>query len=88
VGLEPVVPRGAYYTLADCTPFGMDDAKFAERLVAELGVACVPGSSFFSREPDPGLRGHAPRYVRFTFCKTMDTLDAAAERLAGLEAWR
>ena len=82
-GLEPVVPRGAYYMLADCSRFGMDDTAFAKRLVAELGVACVPGSSFF--RADAPERSH---YVRFAFCKTMDTLDAAAERLAGLGDWR
>ena len=94
-GLEPVVPRGAYYMLADCSPFAPPgagaDVAFAQRLIAELGVACVPGSSFYRA---PGTMG-APagpsagsRYVRFAFCKTMDTLDAAAERLAGLGDWR
>jgi aspartate/methionine/tyrosine aminotransferase len=76
VGLEPVVPRGAYYALADCSPFSDDDVRFAQWLVADVGVACVPGSSFFR----PGSPG-ATKYVRFAFCKTMDTLDQAAERL-------
>jgi aspartate/methionine/tyrosine aminotransferase len=79
VGLEPVVPAGAYYTLADCTPFADSDEEFALRLVRDVGVACVPGSSFFTPE-SPQRR----RWVRFAFCKTMETLDEAAERLSSL----
>ncbi|MBA2528347.1 MAG: aminotransferase class I/II-fold pyridoxal phosphate-dependent enzyme [Euzebyales bacterium] len=81
VGLEPVGPEGAYYTMADCSPFGLDDVGFAKRLVTELGVACVPGSSFF-REA-----GRGTGIVRFAFCKQLPTLEAAAERLAGLAGW-
>jgi aminotransferase len=81
VGLEPVVPRGAYYTMVDCSPFADSDVDFAKRLVTDLGVACVPGSSFF-REPRLGAG-----IVRFAFCKELSTLQAAAERLAGLSAW-
>ncbi|MDP9405837.1 MAG: aminotransferase class I/II-fold pyridoxal phosphate-dependent enzyme [Actinomycetota bacterium] len=81
VGLEPVVPRGAYYTMVDCSPFAASDVEFAKRLVTELGVACVPGSSFYS---NPALGAGT---VRFAFCKQRSTLEAAAERLDGLRHW-
>lgn len=48
---------------------------FVRHLVTEVGVAAVPGSSFFS---DPA---HGRRHVRFCFCKKDETLAAAAERL-------
>jgi aminotransferase len=75
-GFAPRRPEGAYYVLCDITPFGFDDdTKFARWLVSEVGVAGVPGSSFYS---EPGLGKHL---IRFTFCKTHDVLEAAAERL-------
>jgi aspartate/methionine/tyrosine aminotransferase len=73
------VPRGAYYIMTDIGGFGFpDDVSFAEHLVKEIGVASVPGSSFYSR---PELGAHQ---VRFAFCKTDATLDEAARRLLGL----
>jgi aspartate/methionine/tyrosine aminotransferase len=81
VGLEPIVPSGAYYTMADCSPFAGSDVDFAKRLITEVGVAVVPGSSFF-REPELGSG-----WVRFAFCKEMTTLEAAAERLAEVASW-
>jgi aminotransferase len=80
-GLTPIVPRGAYYTMVDCSPFAADDVAFSTRLIAELGVACVPGSSFYSR---PALGAGT---VRFAFCKQTATLEAAGERLTGLAGW-
>jgi aspartate/methionine/tyrosine aminotransferase len=75
-GFAPRWPEGAYYVLCDITPFGFDDdTKFAHWLVSEVGVAGVPGSSFYS---EPALGKHL---IRFTFCKTHDVLAAAAERL-------
>jgi len=75
-GFAPRRPEGAYYVLCDITPFGFDDdTAFARWLVAEVGVAGVPGSSFYS---EPALGKHL---IRFTFCKTHDVLTAAAERL-------
>jgi aminotransferase len=75
-GFSPNTPEGAYYVLCDIRPFGFkDDVAFANWLVTEVGVAGVPGSSFFSR---PELGRHL---IRFTFCKTADLLDAAGERL-------
>ena len=75
-GFAPRKPEGAYYVLCDITPFGFDDdTTFAHWLVSEVGVAGVPGSSFYS---EPALGKHL---IRFTFCKTNDVLTAAAERL-------
>jgi aspartate/methionine/tyrosine aminotransferase len=76
-GFAPRTPEGAYYVLCDIAPFGFDDdVAFAHWLVGTVGVAGVPGSSFYSR---PELGRHL---IRFTFCKTHDVLTAAAERLA------
>jgi len=75
-GFAPRRPEGAYYVLCDITPFGFDDdTAFARWLVSEVGVAGVPGSSFYS---EPVLGRHL---IRFTFCKTNDVLEAAAKRL-------
>ena len=76
-GFRPRSPEGAYYILCDISEFGApDDVTFARRLVAEVGVAAVPGSSFFSR-PELGRN-----LIRFTFCKTDDVLREAGDRLA------
>ena len=76
-GFRPQLPEGAYYILCDISGFAAgDDVTFARRLVAEVGVAAVPGSSFFSR-PELGRD-----LIRFTFCKTDDLLREAGERLA------
>jgi aspartate/methionine/tyrosine aminotransferase len=72
-------PRGAYYIMTDISAFGFpDDISFAKYLVREIGVAAVPGSSFYRNHADG--RNH----LRFTFCKTAKTFQAAAERLAKL----
>jgi aminotransferase len=80
-------PQGAYYVLVDIAEFidrnagkRFDDVYFAEWLTRRVGVAAVPGSSFF-REP-------VRNYVRFHFAKRQATLDAAGERLLRLrELW-
>jgi len=75
-GFSPNTPEGAYYVLSDIRPFGFkDDVAFAKWLVTEVGVAGVPGSSFFSR-PELGRD-----LIRFTFCKTADLLEDAGARL-------
>jgi aminotransferase len=74
-------PAGAYYVMTDIrdiTRAGEDDVAFAHRLIREPGVAAVPGSSFFSH---PDLGRHK---LRFAFPKRLETLAAAAERLARL----
>jgi aminotransferase len=77
-GFRIFVPEGAYYILAEIGDFGMNDVQFCDWLVREVGVAAVPGSSFY-RHPDLG-RG----LIRFTFCKREETLREAARRLARL----
>jgi aspartate/methionine/tyrosine aminotransferase len=72
-------PRGAYYVMTDIGDLvgpEEDDVAFAHRLIREPGVAAVPGSSFFSR-PELGRSK-----LRFAFPKTLETLRAAADRLA------
>lgn len=76
-------PRGAYYVMTDISAFGFDDdVTFTKYLVKEIGVAAVPGSSFYN-DPRDGAR-----QVRFAFCKRADTLDEAAKRLGKLRAQR
>src|SRR3989442_52389 len=80
VGFKSVRPDGAYYIMADHTPFGLeDDRSFTKHLVEDIGVAVVPGSSFFS-DPEDGRA-----YVRFMFSKRDETLQEAATRLRKLE---
>ncbi len=80
-GFRCFKPRGAYYIMTDISAFGFpDDVAFAKYLVKEIGVAAVPGSSFY-RHPANG-RNH----LRFTFCKREQTLQAAAERLSKLKS--
>jgi len=74
-------PAGAYYIMTDISRFGFrNDVEFARHLVEDIGVAVVPGSSFYN-DPADGAR-----QVRFTFCKREATLEAAAKRLAKLHA--
>ena len=78
-GFKCFRPRGAYYVMTDISAFRFkDDISFAKYLVQEIGVAPVPGSSFY-RDPRDGAQ-----QVRFAFCKQLATLDAAAEKLAKL----
>jgi aminotransferase len=78
-GFRTFRPDGAYYIMTDISDFGFDsDVDFARHLVWEVGVACVPGSSFYS-EPERGAQ-----QVRFCFCKRDETLLGAAERLRTL----
>ncbi len=75
-GFRCAPPAGAYYILADFSDIGSQrDDEFAEWLVREVGVASVPGSSFYSRPQD------GRTMVRFAFCKTEELLADAARRL-------
>jgi aminotransferase len=75
------LPEGAYYVLADYSAMSDDDDRtFAHWLASEVGVATVPGSSFYSN------RDAAPHTVRFAFCKRRETLERAVERLAEVRA--
>jgi aminotransferase len=74
-------PAGAYYAMTDIRHLtDENDVAFARRLIADPGVATVPGSSFYSR-PELGRTK-----VRFAFPKKLETLRAAADRLATLRA--
>jgi aminotransferase len=76
-GLTYTKPQGAYYVMVDISEFGWDDdTAFCEWLAREVGVAAVPGSSFF-REPVKHL-------IRFHFAKQTATLQSAGERLLKL----
>ncbi|MGH2683123.1 MAG: pyridoxal phosphate-dependent aminotransferase [Actinomycetota bacterium] len=78
-GFKAQPPAGAYYVMADVTHLGIEsDVQAAARMVREARVAVVPGSSFFSR---PELGRHV---VRFSFCKRLETLREAGNRL---RAW-
>jgi aspartate/methionine/tyrosine aminotransferase len=79
IGLRCAAPLGAYYVMCDIAGLGFaDDVAAAEHLVREIRVASVPGSSFYSR-PELGRTR-----LRFSFCKRMETLHTAAERLEKL----
>jgi len=74
-GMTPFVPRGAYYMLADVSALGFDDSrKAADALLAECGVASVPGTAFY-------LSDRGRTLVRFCFAKDFDALEDAAARL-------
>ena len=78
-GFTASAPGGAYYVMADVSRFGYSsDSEFAQYLVKEIGVATVPGSSFYI---DPAA---APQTVRFCFSKRDETLHEADRRLARL----
>jgi aspartate/methionine/tyrosine aminotransferase len=80
-GFRCFLPRGAYYVMTDISAFGFaDDLEFVKYLVKEIGVASVPGSSFYNDARD------GARQVRFAFCKKDATLDAAGERLKKVRA--
>jgi aspartate/methionine/tyrosine aminotransferase len=82
-GFKCFRPRGAYYVMTDISGFGFaDDVAFAKHLVQDIGVACVPGSSFY-RDPRDGAK-----QVRFAFCKKPETLDEASRRLKKLRSRR
>ena len=72
-------PQGAYYVMVDISEFGYDsDLDFCVDLIKNVGVAAVPGSSFFKEEEN--------RYIRFHFAKKDETLLAALERLKDMRA--
>ncbi|MBV8708934.1 MAG: aminotransferase class I/II-fold pyridoxal phosphate-dependent enzyme [Acidobacteriaceae bacterium] len=80
VGFRCYLPKGAYYVMCDISAFGFpNDLAFAKYLVEEIGVAAVPGSSFFQDGAD------GAQLIRFCFAKRPETLEAAAERLQKLK---
>jgi aminotransferase len=78
-GLKHTVPEGAYYVLVDIDDFGAEsDTDFCHWLARDIGVAAVPGSSFFGRD--------VQRWIRLHFAKKGETLEAAGERLLSLRS--
>jgi aminotransferase len=79
-GLKFIMPQGAYYVLVDISQINPypTDTEFAIWLIKEIGVAAVPGSSFFNTPEN--------RYIRFHFAKKDETLLAAVERLKKIKS--
>ena len=72
-GLPCAEPEGAYYLFADISRFATDDLTFADFLVDQIGIAAVPGSSFYA--------GGGSDRIRFAFSKRDETLIEATRRL-------
>jgi aminotransferase len=78
-GFKCFLPKGAYYVMCDISRFGFEsDLAFCQYLVEDIGVAAVPGSSFFSKPAD------GRQLIRFCFAKRPETLQAAAGKLERL----
>jgi len=81
IGFKCIKPSGAYYIMADFSAFSTNkDVDFARYLAEKIGVAVVPGSSFYKENATD-----KHRFVRFCFCKEFSTLEAAIERLQKLK---
>ena len=82
VGFRLARPQGAYYLFADYGAVrrlaGRSPMEAAMFLIETIGVATVPGDNFYADS------GHAVTYLRFAFCRGLDTLGEAARRLEGL----
>jgi len=79
-GFDCLMPQGAYYVMTDISRWGYpDDVAFARFLLEDVGVAAVPGSSFFFD------RTRGRDLLRFTFCKKAETLQLAADRLGKMK---
>jgi aspartate/methionine/tyrosine aminotransferase len=75
-GLRPIRPQGTFFIMSDISGLGFsDDIEFARYMTAEVGVACIPPSSFYHNPAD------GSSLVRWCFAKKDETLDAAGERL-------
>jgi aminotransferase len=75
--LQCTIPQGAYYAMVDMSEFGVrDDVRFCEWMAREVGVAAVPGSSFFKSD--------TRNFIRFHFAKNIETLKEALTRLESL----
>ena len=83
-GFRTFNPDGAYYIMTDISQFGFaNDVEFTKHLIREIGVACVPGSSFYASDPGLG-RG----LVRFAFPKKDETFDLVEKRFEKLPTLR
>lgn len=78
LGLKYTDPQGAYYVLVDVSEFGVkDDLKFCEWMIKNVGVAAVPGSSFFKEDVNS--------FIRLHFAKNDETLIEALSRLSSIK---
>ncbi len=78
MGFQCKLPEGTYFIVADFSNLlDIPDNEFANWLTKEVGVACIPVSAFYD---NPELTAKTGRYVRFGFCKDLDTIAAAAEK--------
>ncbi len=79
VGFTLNSPQGTYFILADHTPFGFDDdIAFCHHLVKTCRIVAIPPTAFYSKSNEG--RG----LIRFAFCKGLETLEKAVDRLGGL----
>ena len=86
-GFRCRLPEGAYYVMAEAPMLaGMDDTTAARELIRRVGIAAVPGSSFYDAKHE-AAPGRVPM-LRFAFCKQDATLAQVGERLAQLAATR
>ena len=79
IGIPYTDPQGAYFVLANIGPYmkpGQTDVQFCEEMAAKVGVACVPGSSFFKE--------NVGNIVRVHFAKKDETLNEALNRLSDI----
>lgn len=78
-GISYVKPQGTYYVFAEVSAFGCaSDVEFCQWITKEIGVAAIPASSFCDHEPGD------QQFVRFAFCKDVNTLRKAGKRLQEL----
>jgi aspartate/methionine/tyrosine aminotransferase len=83
VGLRCFRPKGAYYVMVDISSLGRgSDVAFVRYLIETLGIAAVPGSSFYA------LPENGREFVRFCFCKKCETLEEARRHFSKLQAHR
>jgi len=76
-------PHGAYYVITDISAFGFeDDLSFVRHLTENIGVAAVPGSSFYQNPAD------GSQQIRFCFCKKYETLEKAGKKLSSVPRFR
>jgi aminotransferase len=78
-GFHCFCPQGAYYVMTDVSGFGFqDDVAFVRHLIDHIGIAAVPGSSFYAQNQ------RSSQKVRFCFCKKYETLESAKDKLVNL----
>lgn len=82
-GLTPYTPQGTYFALTDVTHLGWETGRdFCLALPDRAGVVAVPAEAFYD---DPDAPGAGRHLVRWAFCKEIDVIDAAVERLTGAD---